>query len=221
MDQVVREIHRPVRKNFPRLSTIIKYRDDLWQMDLADFQTYSRENRGYKYVLFAIDAHSKYLWIAPLKDKTGQNVSNAVRTILKSSGRKPSNLQTDDGKEFFNKTFSKLLADHGINHYSTYSVKKAAIVEHSIRTIKTMLYKKFSLRGKYKWVDIIDGVVARYNNTVHSTTKVKPNSVTKNTKLNVYANLKIVDLKKNKFREGDFVRISKHRGVFDKSYHPN
>lgn len=220
MEQVVNEIHRPARKNFLRRKTIIHHRDDLWQGDLADVQKYSKENKGFRYLLFVIDAYSKFLWIRPLKDKTGKNVSEAFDNILKKSGRKPENFQTDDGKEFFNKTFLNLMEKHKINHYSTFSVKKAAIVERSIRTIKSKIFKKFSLRGAFKWIDIIDNIVEKYNNTVHSTIKVKPSTVTDKTKLDAFKHVKIAHLN-NKFKLGDWIRISKHRSIFDKGYHPN
>ena len=43
---------------------------------------------------------SKYAWVEPVKSKTGNG------KILKlSPGRQPQNLQTDDGKEFYNKHF--------------------------------------------------------------------------------------------------------------------
>lgn len=220
MEQVVKEIHRPARRNFLRRKMVIKHFDDIWQGDLADFQKYSKENKGFKYVLFVIDAYSKYLWVKPLKNKTAPVVTQAFQEILESSGRKPVNFQTDDGTEFFNKIFSTMITKHKINHYSTYSTKKAMIAERVIKTIKSNLYKKFSSRGKYKWIDIIDDVVRVYNDTVHSTTGIKPSAVKKYSKLSVYDNMKIAGIK-SKFKVGDFVRISKHRSVFDKGYHPN
>jgi len=36
-------------------------------------------------------------------------------------------LQTDDGKEFYNKTFQNLMKLNHINHYSTYSILKTSI----------------------------------------------------------------------------------------------
>ena len=41
---LVRELHKPARKQFPRRRVILKGIDDLWQADLAEFQWYSREN---------------------------------------------------------------------------------------------------------------------------------------------------------------------------------
>ena len=44
-----------------------------------------------------------------MKKETEQAMTDALEKILKrSGGRKPNNLQTDDGKEFYSKTFQAL-----------------------------------------------------------------------------------------------------------------
>lgn len=215
---VVEELHKPARKNFPRKRTIIKHRDDLWQADLAEFTQHSKENRGHKYILTVIDCYSKFLWTRPLKSKNASDVCKAMDSIL-NEGRIPANLQTDQGKEFYNQSFEKLMKTRSINHYSTYSVKKAAIVERVIRTFKNALYKRFSLRGKYKWIDLLSEVTLEYNNTRHSKTKMKPKDVTTETYLPMFHNIKLMG--PVKFKVGDFVRISKHKSVFAKGYTPN
>lgn len=136
---IVDEIHRSARKNFERRSVIIRGFDDLWQADLAEFIPYSKYNDGHKYILLVIDCYSKFLWTRPLKSKNGVEVTTAMTSILKA-GRKPKNLQTDEGKEFYNKYFTEVMINNGVNHYSTYSVKKASIVERVIRT-----FKKYSI----------------------------------------------------------------------------
>ena len=47
----------------------------------------------------ATDVFSKYGWIRPSKDKKGETVSEAFKTIFKE-GREPPNLWVDKGKEF-------------------------------------------------------------------------------------------------------------------------
>lgn len=220
---VVNELHRPARKNFPRRHVIIKGLDDLWQSDLAEFGSYARYNKGYRYILVVIDCFSKYLWTRPLKTKAAGDVRDAMREIL-SEGRVPSNLQTDAGREYYNKMFENLMAKHGINHYSTYSTKKASIAERVIRTLKGKLYKEFSLRGEYKWIDKLPEITASYNKTKHGTTGMRPQDIrTKKTEKlllsTVYNNLGIAG--KPRFKVGDVVRISKYKSVFDKSYLPN
>lgn len=216
--QVVNELHKAARKNFPRRYTIIKSFDDLWQIDLAEFIPYSRENNGFKYILIVIDCFSKYLWTRPLKTKTGVEVANAMAEVM-NDGRIPRNIQSDNGTEFYNVNFARLMKKHNINHYSTYSTKKASIAERVIRTVKENLYKAFSMRGKYKWTDILANITLDYNKRKHRTIGMKPIDVTRHTKLDVYKHMKIFG--KPRFAVGDTVRISKHKSVFAKGYTAN
>lgn len=223
---VVNELHKTARKNFERRSTIIKGIDDLWQADLIDMQKYSNENKGFKYILVAIDALSKFAWTVPVKAKTKEEMYKAMKRILTESGRCPKNLQSDLGKEFYNSLFLNLMKQFRINHYSTYSTKKAAIVERLIRTLKTKLYKHFSFHGKYQWVgNYLESIVWSYNNTVHRTTKYKPIDVNATNehlvKENIYKSQIRNGPRSNKYTIGDKVRISKYKTEFAKGYTPN
>lgn len=220
--QVVDELHKQTRINFPRRKTIIKSFDDLFQVDLVEMIPYSKENKGFKYILVVINCFSKYVWTIPLKNKTGPEVSTAMEKVLKE--QTPKNLQTDAGLEFFNKHFEKLMKKYGINHYNVFSEKKAAIVERVNRTLKNMMWKEFSLNGNYKWIDLLPKIVHRYNNKKHRTIGIKPSQVTKNLEKHlldtVYNRIKVVE-PTTKYKVGDYVRISKLRGVFAKKYMPN
>ena len=79
----------------------------------------------------------------------------AIKRIIMdidTSNRKPKNLQTDDGREFFKNKFQYLW--QSINHYSTYSSLISSIVERFNRTLKAMMWKEFSFQGTYKWINI-------------------------------------------------------------------
>lgn len=58
---------------------------------------------------------------------------------------------------------TRLLQKHKINRYSTFSSKKAAIVERFNRTLKKKIFQQFSLNGNYKWVKMIQKLVDEYN----------------------------------------------------------
>ncbi|CAK1590049.1 unnamed protein product [Parnassius mnemosyne] len=200
---IVSELHKAARRNFSGQHTIIKGIDDLWQLLMIDFQKYSTFNIEYKYVLVVIDALSKYVWVRPLKTKHKNFVKNAMQSLLSESRRKPKNLQTDLGTEFYNDSFKNLMKNYNINHYSTYSVKKASIVERVIRTLKTHLYKMFSQCGRYQWFkNSLDFVVKRYNNTLHRITKFKPINVNESNATLVMSNIK--KSQKHKIRQGPF-----------------
>ena len=73
-----------------------------------------------------IDVFSKYGWIVPLKDKKGESIAEAFKTIFKE-GRKPQYLWTDKGKEYYNKHVKDLLEKNGIHMYSTENEEKSSV----------------------------------------------------------------------------------------------
>ena len=110
--------------------------DEIWAADLVDMQTFSRFNRGLKYVLAVIDIFSKYGWLVPLKDKSGKSVATAFKQIFKE--RIPTKIWVDKGKEFYNKDVESL-----IELYSTENEEKSSIVERWNRTMKENMWKYF------------------------------------------------------------------------------
>ena len=172
-----------------------------------------------------LDVFSKYGWIIPLKDKKGETVTEALKTILKE-GRKPQYLWVDKGKEFYNKHLKGLLEKHNIQMYSTENEEKSSVCERWNRTIKTKMWKQFIVQGNTMYLDMLPKLVKQYNNTKHSSIKMTP--VEASNKKNegiVYFNL-YGDMEqsssKPKFKIDDKVRISKYkRNVFDKGYTPN
>lgn len=222
--QLVNELHKPARRNFKRRTVITKGIDDLWQADLVEMGDYSADNQGYRYLLTVIDTFSKYAYVKPVKNKSGLEVTEAMKHIMQDHDNKaPTHLQTDFGKEFYNSHFKKLMKNYNIKHYSTYSALKASIVERFNRTLKGWMWKEFSLNGSYKWINNVQELVNKYNNTVHRTIKMKPRDVNlsneKHLLNTVYSKIKIFPYPK--FKVDDKVRISKHKHIFEKGYTPN
>ena len=81
--------------------------DEIWAADIIDMQAFSKDNNGIKYLLTVIDIFSNFVWIVPLKRKTGQEVANAFSSILKE--RRPSKTWVDRGQKFYNKDVQKLV----------------------------------------------------------------------------------------------------------------
>lgn len=223
--EIVNEIHRAARRNFVRRSYEMRGIDDTFQADLIEMIPHSKDNKGYKYILSVIDIFSKYGWAIPLKNKSGMEVTNAMKKIFVLDHRVPRNIQTDNGKEFYNKYFSELMLRNNINHYSTFSKLKASIAERFNRTILTKLYKHFHFIGSYKWINSIQKIIDTYNNSKHRTIKMKPIEVnTKNEKeilATIYQKNSTFNEETAKFIIGDHVRISKHKTIFEKGYTPN
>ena len=221
-----------MRRRYPTRDVVLRrgYRD-LFQADLVDMQAYSRENKGYKYLLTHINVFSKFATAVPLKSKRGDEVAKAYESIIKSKKvaeflkpGKGSLLHVDRGKEFYCIPFKKMLSKHGIKMYSVYTVHKASVVERFNRTLKERMWREFSAKGSYQWTDMLDQLLDDYNHSVHRTTGRAPDSLTLEDEkflLDLY-NRKHARMERGrvKFKVGDIVRISKIKGVFDKGYLP-
>ena len=212
------ELHKPIVRNFNKRKVYSQFKDNIWGVDLADMQSFSRKNKGIKYLLCAIDLYSKYGFVIPLKDKKAISIVNAFDKIIKRSNRKPSKIWVDQGGEFYNNVFEKWLSDNDINIYSTYNEGNSVVAERFIRTLKNKLYKHMTATGKNVYCDVLDDAINKYNNTKHSTIKMKPIDVGDNNK-RVY----IVEHneKDSRFKVGDRVRISRYKNIFAKGYTPN
>lgn len=121
---IVNELHKPARKNYPRRHVVMKSIDDLWQADLVELGAYKGENKGFTFLLTVIDCFSKFAFAVPVRDKTGQSISHAMETIFVENKRIPKMLQTDNGREFYCKPFKELLKKYNVHHYSTFSHMK-------------------------------------------------------------------------------------------------
>ena len=135
---IANELHAPARRNFLRRKFIMRGIDETWKADLVDMKKHSKLNRGYKYLLTVIDNVSKYAWAIPLKNKSGLELEKAFKGLFEQ-GRVPRNLHVDQGTEFYNYRVKNLLHSHNENLYSTFSEKKASIVERFNRTLKNKM----------------------------------------------------------------------------------
>ena len=229
MRAIASELHRPMRKNFERRTTSSRGFLDLLQADLIEMIPYQKSNKDFRYLLTVINVFSKYAWARAIKRKTAKCVTEAMRDILNSKDGKlfkPTRLlQTDGGNEFFNATFRRMLKEYNTRLYSTQSEKKAAVVERFNRTLKTNMWREFTARGSYKWIDILDGLLEEYNNSKHRTIGMKPSDITlADEAFLLEKHSKVESSKKRgsvRFRKGDCVRISRFKGVFEKGYTPN
>ena len=68
------------------------------------------------------------------------------------------------------------------------------------------------------YIDKLDDIVNRYNNTYHSTIKMKPVGAKSSTYID--SNKEIND-KALKFKIGDVIRILRFKNIYAKSYTPN
>ena len=216
------ELHRPIRKHFTKRYVFVRNVDDIFGADLIDMQAISKQNKGFKYILMVEDIFSKYGWAVPLKTKTGVAVRDALKRIF--DHHVPKKLWSDAGREFFNKEVKTLLKKHDITIYSTENDEKCSVVERWNRTIKTKLWKYFTANGTRKYIDILDALIEKYNNTFNRAIGMTPVEARKPGNHSVvFRNLyekKMAELgeKRPKFKVGDKVRLGVKKDLFEKSY---
>ena len=102
--------------------------------------------------------------------------------------------------------------------YSTHNEGKSVVAERFIRTLESKIYKYMTSISKNVYIDKLDDIVNEYNNTYHTTIKMKPIDVKDNTCINTDKKIKNKD---PKFKVDDRVRISKYKKSFVKGYTPN
>ena len=119
-----------------------------------------------------------------MKDKKGVSIVTAFQSILKQSNRKRNKIWVDKGSEFYNTSFKKWLQDNDIVMYSTNSEGRSVVAERFIRTLKSKIYKYMTSISKNVYIGKLDDIVNEYNNTYHTTIKMKPIDVEDNTYIN-------------------------------------
>ena len=215
------ELHRPVRKTFPKRYVFVRNVDDIWGADLVDMQALAQQNDNFKYILMVIDVLSKFGWAVPLKFKSGESVRTALEAIF--SQHTPKKLWADHGNEFYNIKVQRLLKKHNIELYSTENEEKCSVIERWNRTIKTKLWKYFTANGTHRWIDILQPLIDKYNSTKHRSIGLTPLDARKPSNYQqVFKNLYFKKVQQNrkppKYNVGDKVRLAIQKDKFEKAY---
>lgn len=217
-------LHKPIASKFPRRKTIVSGPQQQLQADLVDVQRHSADNDGVRFILTAIDVFSKKVWASPLKNKTGAEVAKALAPILMDSAVQA--LQTDKGKEFYNSDVRRILDRFGINHFSSENDNiKASIVERFNKTLKNLLHRSFTHRGRERFIDTLQNIVSAYNDRFHTAIGMAPNDVNHRNQEDIW--FRAYD-PVEAFKESiaplavdDPVRITKARTAFQRGFTPN
>ena len=199
-------LHKAIKKPRKYRRTIVFRPRDLWQIDLLDIQKHAHVNDGFRYICVIIDCFTRFVWAKPLKFKTARAVVKALALLLLTE--RPKLIQGDEGKEFFNKDFERMIEAFGIKLYHTYTDKKVAIVERVQRTLRNRIGRMYTARKNYIWIDKIDDIVHAYNNTYHRSIQMNPADVDKEHVANLFYNSIPKANKVIKFKIGDRVRIT-------------
>ena len=123
-------------KNLKKRKAYSSFKYNIWSVDLADMQSLSKYNKGFKYLLCATDLFSKYALVIPIKDKKGTSIVNTFKKIISGGQKKPNKTWVDQVSEFYNQSFKDFLKINNIEMYSTYNEGKSVVAEGFIRNLK-------------------------------------------------------------------------------------
>lgn len=210
---------KPRRKRFPRLWTFAYGLNDRWQCDLLDW----KRGPHVRFILTKIDLFSKKANAKVISSKSGPVVTEAFKEILREDGF-PQRLQTDQGKEFFNKHFVRVLKDAGITHYFVHSKMKASVVERFNRTLRSALKGYLERFPKTPIKTAVANVVRGFNSRPHSSTTFAPDDINSENHGLVLQKImedrdemaKAAPPAKFGLKSGDRVRVATHPNQFGK-----
>ena len=177
-------------------------------------QSLSKCDKAMKYLLCAIDLYSKYAWVVPLKDTRGSSTVNPFQEII-SKGDKPNKIWVDQGGEYYNKLFTRILGINNIEMHSTFNVGESVVAGRFIRDLESKIFNYMTAISKSVYFHVLDDV-EKHNSSQNYENKT--NYVTSDYYAECNENFNEKD---PKFKVGDHVIISKYKNNFAKEYTEN
>ena len=174
------------KSHYSNVSYVAEHPLDQFQIDLV-YMNKSWFNHNYKYLLTCVDVFSKKADVIPLKERDQDTVTDAFSQILSHIGI-PKTIYSDQGSEFKNTSFQKLLDKHNIQ--IIFALGHAPFVEAFNKNIKGKLIKYMRLHITKNWSDFLPQELNAYNNTKHSATGVAPNNVSSKNELEISMKLR-------------------------------
>ena len=171
-----------------------------WEADLVFF-----DNNRINY-LFVININTRYLYVTYISSKNNNEMMNAFMNLFNSpsdnvqcpNGLRMNGVRFDGESALNSKVMNQFFRKHNISVYSNKSpyINRNRIVDRVIRTIRTA-FDNLNLRsdiGLAKHREYMRDIVSMYNNTIHSSTGLKPIEMTFEQE-NEYIKKKDVELK--------------------------
>lgn len=226
-NQVSFQLHKTTNNKRQNLKFIVAREPfEMLQIDLLDYQKYSMKNKGFHYVLIAIDIFSRFAFATPIKHKTPADVLEG----FKSFDVIPKAIFHDSGNEykgvFLQYINEKEIVDLKANIGDHNSL---GIVDRFSKTLKTIIAKFMTENKTTTFYNHIDDIIDAYNNSPHA-------SLGNNAPIEVFKDKNVLQFVKqinwaktkynmslrnkniNKIKVGDNVRKKIKKNLFKKGY---
>ena len=110
------------------------------------------------------------------------------------------------------------LQKNGAQIYSMHNEGEPVVSERFIRTLKNKIYKYMTSVSTNIYIDKLEDIVNKYNNSYHNTIKMKRAEVKSNTCID-FSNK--INEKVPKLKISGNIRSSKYKNIFAKGFTPN
>ena len=208
-----REYKQPQRYN----PYYVHNRREQTQADLIDISKIARSNNNVKFLLVIIDIMTKFLWVFPIKNKSGATMRAVLNRWLRGLGAdKPKILKTDRGLEFTCAPVQTLLQNANVEWQPAFGTLKACIAERVNKTLQILIYKYLTEKETLRYIDVLPNLVSTYNKRGHRTLEgMSPENADKpENEAQVqaifhsrYTQAGALRPVKSKYRVGDIVRV--------------
>ena len=150
-----------------------------YQIDVMDMKPLTKEpevkvpvkNGEPRYAMVVIDIFSKLANVIPMKEQSRPNALSALKESFNKIGF-PMSVYSDNDRTF-QAGVKDFFQKEGITHVVTLTVTHANVVERFIRTMKNMIHDRVRF-NRGSWTAMLSKALEKYNDTVHSSTKLKP-----------------------------------------------
>ena len=130
--------------------------NELWQMDIFDLSRYQYFNDYNRYLLVAIDVLSRKAFVAPMKEKTPNDVKQAFDKLIQHV--KPRSILSDHDSSFLSKDFTehldKLQIPLNVNAISYHHA--LGIIDNFAKRIKTKLTAMFLNKIQNGYIKLVE-----------------------------------------------------------------
>ncbi|KAL3084885.1 hypothetical protein niasHT_034520 [Heterodera trifolii] len=174
-----------------------------------------------------IDTLSRQVFVEPVKTKTIVNMIRAFWSYIQKIKIYPVEGVDGSGKGIHcphSTAFLPRLKTLNTFACSLHHQFHAGMAERANRSIKERLYRYFTERNTYTWIDVVQDIVRAINHSPNSSIGMRPADVNfKNAEAlrqKLHNAAENVVRRQPRYRVGDRVRIEKYKHVFQKGYLP-
>ncbi len=148
-----------------------------WDVVPIDLLQLSQSHHGSRYLLVCVDHLTRFVALAPLKDKTATVVAHSLVTHLVCPFSTPRVILSDNCAVFLNAVISEICSQFGIKQTFTtaYHLASNGLVERAKRKILGVL--RPIVNELDKWGDWLPHVAASLNSSVNDSTGKSPHYI--------------------------------------------